>query len=94
MNTLFTSTGEPTVIPVEVQDHNLGPKIGTATGKYTVNSEDCTGTITHIIPATDTIPSFTANYVFALDENGNEIQAICQDSGVVVTLAARRQWRR
>jgi hypothetical protein len=91
---VFDGKGDVTFTFNSSQNGNLGPKTGTATGAYTVNSEDCTGTITHITPATDTTPEFTAHYTFAIDENGDEIQGICQDSGVVGTLVARRQWRR
>jgi hypothetical protein len=70
---------------------NIGP--GNATGKYTVNSEDCTGTFTHIVPATATSPAFTSNYSFVIDERGDEYQAICQDSGVVATEVGRRQFK-
>jgi hypothetical protein len=72
------------------QNGNIGP--GTATGTYTVN-DDCTGTFTEATPA------FTAHYSFVLDDNWNGFQAICQDTGVVVTRIGRRQfpggdWRR
>jgi hypothetical protein len=69
---------------------NIGP--GTGTGTYTVN-DDCTGTFTE---ATD---GFTAHFSFVIDKNGDQFQAICQDTGVVVTRIGRRQfpvgdWRR
>lgn len=68
------------------QNGNIGP--GTATGTYTVN-DDCTGTFT------EATPMFTAHYSFAIDQGGDELQAICQDTGVVVTRTGRRQfWKR
>ena len=66
------------------QNGNTGP--GTATGTYTVN-DDCTGTFTWVTPV------FTAHYSFVIDKNGDEFQAICQDTGVVVTRFGRRQFR-
>jgi hypothetical protein len=65
------------------QNGNIGP--GTATGTYTVN-EDCTGTFT------EATPGFTAHYSFVIDSNGNGFQAICQDTGVVVSRFGRRQY--
>jgi hypothetical protein len=70
---------------------NIGP--GTATGTYTVNNDDCTGTFTHVAPATPTSPAFTSNYSFVIDESGDEFQAICQDTGVVATEVGRRQFK-
>jgi hypothetical protein len=64
------------------QNGNIGP--GTATGTYTVNDDDCTGTFT------EATPGFTAHYSFAIDESGGGFQAICQDTGVVVTRIGRR----
>lgn len=63
----------------------IGPATGT--GTYTVNDDDCTGTFT------EASGGFTAHYSFVMDENGNELQAICQDTGVVVTRIGRRQFR-
>jgi hypothetical protein len=76
---------------------DIGP--GTATGRYTVNEEDCTGTFTEVLPMTETSPTFTAHYSFVIDKSGVGFQAICQDTGVVVTRIGRRQfprddWRR
>jgi hypothetical protein len=65
------------------QNGNVGP--GTATGTYSVNA-DCTGTFTE---ASD---GFTSHFNFVIDSNGAEFQAICQDSGVVVTRTGRRQF--
>lgn len=61
---------------------SVGP--GTATGTYTVN-EDCTGTFT------EATSGFTSNFSFVIDDNSNGFQAICQDSGAVITRAARKQ---
>jgi hypothetical protein len=55
----------------------------TETGTYTVN-DNCTGTFT------ENNPGFTAHFSFVLDDNGNGFQAICQDTGVVDTVIARR----
>jgi hypothetical protein len=60
---------------------NVGP--GTATGTYTVN-DDCTGTFTEVTPM------FTSHYSFVIADSGNGFQAICQDTGVVVTRGGRR----
>ena len=62
------------------QNGNIGP--GTATGTYTVNV-DCTGTFTQVTPM------FTSHYSFVIDNGGVEFQAICQDTGVVVTRLGR-----
>jgi hypothetical protein len=64
------------------QNGNIGP--GTATGTYTVNDDDCTGTFT------EATPMFTAHFSFVIDESGGGFQAICQDTGVVVTRIGRR----
>jgi hypothetical protein len=64
------------------QNGDIGP--GTATGTYTVNDDDCTGTFT------EATPMFTAHFSFAIDRSGGEFQAICQDTGVVVTRIGRR----
>lgn len=56
---------------------------GTATGTYTVN-EDCTGTFTEVTP------QFTSHYSFVIDESGTGFQAICQDTGVVVSRFGRK----
>jgi hypothetical protein len=61
---------------------SIGP--GTGTGTYTVNDDDCTGTFTE---ASD---GFTSHFSFAIDKSGEEFQAICQDTGVVVTRIGRR----
>jgi hypothetical protein len=66
------------------QNGDIGP--GTATGIYTVNDDDCTGTFT------EATPMFTGHFSFVIDRNG-EFQAICQDKGVVVTRTGRRQFR-
>ena len=64
---------------------NIGPQ--TETGTYTVN-EDCTGTYMVLIsPA-----GFTAHYLFVIDENLDELQIVCTDSGVVFSGTARRQF--
>jgi hypothetical protein len=63
------------------QNGSIGP--GTGTGIYTVN-DDCTGTFTE---ASD---GFTSHFSFAIDKSGEEFQAICQDTGVVVTRIGRR----
>jgi len=70
---------------------SIGP--GTSTGTYKVN-EDCTGTFMEPLGG-----GFTAHYSFVTDDNLNGFQAICQDTGVVVTRFGRRQfpgndWRR
>jgi hypothetical protein len=62
---------------------NVGP--GTTTGSYTVN-DDCTGTFT------EALPGFTAHYSFVIDDTWNGFQAICQDTGVVVTRIGRKQY--
>jgi hypothetical protein len=64
------------------QNGSIGP--GTGTGTYTVNDDDCTGTFTE---ASD---GFTSHFSFAIDKSGEEFQAICQDTGVVVTRIGRR----
>jgi len=61
---------------------SVGP--ATATGSYTVN-EDCTGTFT------EATPGFTSNFSFVIDQNSSGFQAICQDSGAVITRAGRKQ---
>ena len=63
---------------------SVGP--ATATGSYTVN-EDCTGTFT------EATSGFTSNFSFVLNENSSGFQAICQDSGVVVTRAGQKRNR-
>ena len=63
---------------------NGSPGPGTATGSYTVN-EDCTGTFT------EATPGFTSNFSFVIDQNSSGFQAICQDSGAVITRAGRKQ---
>jgi hypothetical protein len=65
------------------QNGSIGP--GTATGTYSVN-DDCTGTFT------ETSEGFTSHFNFAIDSNGTQFQAICQDSGVVVTRTGQRQF--
>jgi hypothetical protein len=55
------------------------------TGTYTVNP-DCTGKYTISGPRGTTILSLV------IGDNGNEIQAICVDSGVVLTHIFRRQF--
>jgi hypothetical protein len=62
---------------------NIGPQ--TEIGTYTVN-DDCTGTFMVVISP----GGFTAHYLFVIDENLNELQIICTDSGVSGT--ARRQF--
>ena len=52
----------------------------TATGTYKVNP-DCTGTYT--------IPGVTTLF-FVIDDSGNEVKAVCIDSGVVITHILRR----
>jgi hypothetical protein len=56
-------------------------------------NDDCTGTFT------EASGGFTAHFSFVIDDDGREFQAICQDTGVVVTRSGRRQfigddWRR
>jgi len=53
----------------------------TATGTYKVNP-DCTGT--YKLPGT--------TLFFVIGDNGNEIQAICIDPGVVLNHTFRRQF--
>jgi len=65
------------------QNGNIGP--GTATGKYKVE-DDCTGTFT------EATPGFTAHYSFTIDKSTDHLQAICQDTGVVVTRTGLRQF--
>ena len=62
---------------------SIGP--GTGTGTYTVN-DDCTGMFT------ETSDGFTSHFSFVIDSNGTQFQAICQDTGVVVTRIGRRQF--
>ena len=57
----------------------------TATGTYKVKP-DCTGT--YKISA----PGGTTTLFIVIGDNGNEIQAICVDSGVVLTHVFRRQF--
>ncbi len=60
----------------------------TRTGAYTVNP-DCTGTY-----AVMNGPSgFTSHFFFVIDDDGNEIQAICIDPFAVFSGAARRLFR-
>ena len=54
---------------------------GTETGTYKVNP-DCTGTYT--LPGT--------TLFFVIDDNGNEIKAVCIDQGVVLNHIFRRQF--
>jgi hypothetical protein len=57
------------------------------TGTYTVNP-DCTGTLTlQVAPIGVTVHVF-----FAIDDSGNEFQAIETDSGLAITRIARRQF--
>jgi hypothetical protein len=65
------------------QNGGVGP--GTATGTYTVNA-NCTGTFT------ETSDGFTSHFSFVVEENGHEFQAICQDSGAVITRIGKRQY--
>jgi hypothetical protein len=65
------------------QNGAIGP--GTATGKYKVE-DDCTGTFT------EATPGFTAHYSFTIDKSTDHLQAICQDTGVVVTRTGLRQF--
>jgi hypothetical protein len=69
------------------QNGNIFPATGSATetGTYTVN-DNCTGTFT------EANPGFTAHFSFVIYDNGNGFQAICQDTGVVDTVIARRQY--
>jgi hypothetical protein len=57
----------------------------TENGGYKVD-EDCTGTFTQINP------EHTSTFNFVLDKRGEELQAICQDSGVVVTRRGERKY--
>ena len=57
----------------------------TATGTYKVNP-DCTGT--YKISS----PGVTTTLFFVIGDNGNEIQAICTDPGVVLNHIFRRQF--
>ena len=57
----------------------------TATGTYTVNP-DCTGT--YKISS----PDGTTTLFLVIGDNGNEIQAICIDPGVVLNHTFRRQF--
>jgi len=76
----FDGNGGVTFTFNSSQNGNIGP--GTATGTYTVNV-DCTGTFTEVTPM------FTSHYSFVIDNGGVEFQAICQDTGVVVTRLGR-----
>ena len=64
---------------------NIGP--GTATGTYSVNN-DCTGQFT------ETGGGITSHFNFVIDADGTGFQAICQDSGAVITRTGRRQYLR
>jgi hypothetical protein len=66
----------------------------TKTGTYTVN-QDCTGTLTIQYSL-----GFTSQFFFVIDNlemvnplraQGNELQILCEDAGVVVVGVARRQ---
>jgi len=86
----FDGKGDITFTFNASQNGSVGP--GSATGNYTVK-EDCTGTFT------ETSDGFTSHFNFVLDDNWNGLQAICQDTGVVVTRIGRREfpggdWRR
>jgi hypothetical protein len=80
----FDGKGNVTFSFNSSQNGNVGP--GTATGAYTLNTDDCTGTFTEITPM------FTSHFSFAIDQVGDEFRAICQDTGVVVTRTGRRQF--
>jgi hypothetical protein len=74
------------------QNGNIIPV--TITGTYVVNS-NCTGTFSVAINPL----GFTAHYSFVIDQNETEFQALCTDTGAVITRVARRQfavedWRR
>lgn len=76
----FDGNGGVTFTFNSSQNGNIGP--GTATGTYTLN-DDCTGTFTEVTPM------FTSHYSFVIDNGGAEFQAICQDTGVVVSRVGR-----
>lgn len=79
----FDGNGNITFTFNASQNGNVGP--GTATGTYSVNG-DCTGTFT------ETGGGITSHFTFVIDSNGTQFQAICQDSGVVLTRIGRRQF--
>lgn len=67
------------------QNGNIIPV--TITGTYIVNP-DCTGTFAvQITPL-----GFTAHYSFVMDDSESEFQALCVDSGAVITRIARWQF--
>ena len=81
----FDGNGNMTFTFNMSQNGNIGP--GTATGTYTVN-DDCTGKFT------ETSEGLTSHFSFVIDSDGNQFQAICQDSGIVITQTGRRQFLR
>jgi hypothetical protein len=87
VNTLiFDGNGAVTADAGSVsQNGNIIPV--TETGTYQVNP-DCSGTYTVLISPL----GFTAHYFFVIDDNGNELQIICTDSGVAFSGTARRQF--
>jgi hypothetical protein len=81
----FDGAGGITGTAMLSQNGNIIPV--TIKGTYKVNP-DCTGTF-----AVEIDPlGFTAHYSFALDDTGSEIQALCVDTGAVITRIARRQF--
>ena len=85
----FTFNGAGSVAGASVSSQNGAISQGTQTGTYTVNS-DCTGTIT-----VQGSSGHAAHYSFVMDDNGNEFQYICTDSGpisIVYAGTARRQF--
>ena len=74
---IFDGNGGSTATATVSLNGNIIPL--TATGTYKVNP-DCTGT--YILPGT--------TLFFVITDSGNEIQAICIDSGVVLNHTFRR----
>jgi hypothetical protein len=79
----FNGNGSVTFTFSASQNGNIGP--GTATGTYSVN-DDCTGEFT------ETGGGITSHFNFVIDADGTGFQAICQDSGAVITRIGRRQF--
>ena len=76
---IFDGNGSVTTTATISLNGNIVPL--TAKGTYKVNP-DCTGT--YILPGT--------TLFFVIDDNGNEIKAVCIDQGVVLNHIFRRQF--
>lgn len=83
----LTFDGEGGVTGVVTNSINGNIVSATETGTYKVN-RDCTGTYTvQIAPL-----GITGTAYFVIDSNGDEIQIVTTDQGVVVLCVAKRQF--